>query len=223
MRARVSEAIPPTEVVDDPSGGQTEYYDLPLSPPAWAFPNGKVLRLEAMEGRTSEELGVLLSVLKDLFVDHWDKIRFGPCIEGAVYELELREQPTQFSLLDGYLTVVFPPGPAHFHLCVGTHRGLGKNRTPEALAKVRQCARASLYRSVDRTTCTPGSWGLRLWNGAGEQMLTVFLPSPYLDDNLKRINPDWSRLSLWNSLRAKYLGETEPQPLPEHVASVDHR
>ena len=61
-------------------------------------------------------------------------------------------------------------------------------------------------------------WGILLWNGAEEQMITLYLPSPFLDDRLKPMRePDWSRLALWNQLRARYLGETEPQPIPEVV------
>ncbi len=221
MKAQDSQPVPPTEVCDEPDGSTTEYYDLPITSPTWDLPSDKVVRLE-MLGRKPEELGSLLGILQELFVDNWNRIRFGPCIQGAVYELEFREQPSEISFLDGYLTVVMPPGPAHFHLCIGEHRGLGHHQTPRRLAKARRCSRAALYRSLGHGTCSPQSWGLRLWNGAGEQMLTVFLPSPFLDDQLKRIEPDWSRLSLWNSLREKYLCETVPQPLPDGRATVPH-
>ncbi|HTU56778.1 MAG TPA: hypothetical protein VMF89_00060, partial [Polyangiales bacterium] len=181
-------------------------------PPTWDFPSGKVLRLPAMAGRSDAELGTLLSLCKRLFIDNWQHITFGTCIQGAVYELELSEQPQGFSMLDGYLTVVIPPGHSHLHLCIGPHQGLGKLKTPEAWQKKRPCARAALFRNVSGGTCTPGSWGLQLWNGAGEQMLNVFLPSPFLDDAHRRTAPNWSRLALWNELRARYLGETVPQP-----------
>jgi hypothetical protein len=206
--------VPATEVVEDPGGGHTELYDIPIRPGTLDHPSHKVLRLKQMQGRTIEELGTLLSLLRDLFVDHWREIRFGPCIEGAVFELELASQPDAFSLLDGYLTVTLPPGPAHFHLCIGATRGLGKSRTPPSLARQRECARAAFVRTLSATDCTPGSWAVRLWNGAGEQMVTVFLPSPFLDDRLRRIPADFGRLALWNELRARYLGERVPQPLP---------
>ncbi len=52
-----------------------------------------------------------------------------------------------------------------------------------------------------------GSWGLRLWNGLGEQMITVFFPNPYLTDEQKiRREPDWGRLALWEGLRRRYAG-----------------
>jgi hypothetical protein len=211
--------VPPTEIVAELDGGHTELYDIPIRPGTLAHPPGKILRLAKMRDRTCEELGTLLSLCKDLFVDHFRRIRFGPCIQGAVFELELASEPEAFSLLDGYLTVTLPPGPAHFHLCIGETRGLGRDRTPDALAQQRQCRRAAFVRTLRASDCTPGSWAVRLWNGAGEQMVTVFLPSPFLDDALRRIPADYARLSLWNDLRARYLGERVPQPHPGESSS----
>ena len=208
------EPVAPTEVVTELDGSVTEYYDIPIRPSVWDRNTGKVLRLRQMEGRSVDELGTLVALCKELFVEHHARIRFGPCIQGAVFELELREKPGRLSLLDGYLTVEIPPGPAHFHLCVAATRGLGRRRTPDALARQRQCRRAAFYRGLGSDGCTPGSWGIRLWNGANEQMLTFFLPSPFLSDALRRIDPDYTRLGLWNELRARYLGERVPQPLP---------
>tara|TARA_Y100001960_G_scaffold124690_1_gene132927 strand:- start:284 stop:544 length:261 start_codon:yes stop_codon:yes gene_type:complete len=51
-------------------------------------------------------------------------------------------------------------------------------------------------------------------------MCTFFLPNPFLNAEQKLQTPDWSRLSLWNELRARYLGETMPQPIPKE-APVD--
>jgi hypothetical protein len=65
-------------------------------------------------------------------------------------------------------------------------------------------ARAALFRTVGGS-CVPASYGLRLWNGLGEQMVTIYLPSPYLDDQLNRLpEPDWSRIALWEDLRRRY-------------------
>ena len=83
------------------------------------------------------------------------------------------------SMLDGYLTV--DTGAWHFHLCVNDHRGAA---TPEQ-AQVRRVARAAFFRT-EGGTCVPGAWGLRLWNGRGEQMVTVFFPNPWLDDDAER-------------------------------------
>ncbi len=141
----------------------------------------------------------LTELLETLFRDHWKAIRFGPCLPGAVYELVLTESPKRVSMLDGYLTV--DAGPWHFHLCIGEHKGA----TPEA-ARERRCSRVAFF-TTKGVGCTSQSWGLRLWNGAGEQMITVFFPNPHLDENLKRVKePDWEKLDLWKTFRSKYAG-----------------
>jgi hypothetical protein len=207
--------IPPTEVVPHLDGSQLELTDIPIHAGTRDVPANKPLRLPQIEAMSAAERGTLLSLCYDLFVVQWRDVRWGPCIEGAVFELELTARPDVFSVLDGYLTIVFPPGPAHFHLCIGPTRGVGTSPTPEALAAHRLCHRVAFMRRLSAGACTPGAWGLRFWNGLGEQMLSVFLPSPFLDDQLKpRREPDWSRLALWNDLRVRYLGETEPQALP---------
>ena len=210
-----------TERLPHLDGSTMEYTDIPIHAGTLEVPFNKPLRLAAIAERTLEERGTLLSLTHDLFVRNWSAIRFGPCIEGCVFELELPSQPEVFSVLDGYLTVEFPPGPAHFHICIGPTEGLGKGdhggKTPPALAKKRQCGRAAFFRTLAAGSCTPGSWGIRMWNGDGEQMLSFFLPSPYLDDRLKRLRePDWSRLALWHELRQRYLGER-----PEDQATTD--
>jgi hypothetical protein len=45
-----------------------------------------------------------------------------------------------------------------------------------------------------------------MFNGLGEQMLTVLLPNPFLDGNSTTDEPDWECLDLWNHLRLKFLG-----------------
>ena len=209
-------AVEPSEVIQEPDGGFTEHYDIPLREGSWKFRPEKVLRLAQMNERAPGELGTLLALCKDVFVDHWHEIRFGICIQGAVYELEFASRPEGFSMLDGYLTVGMDPGPAHFHLCIEPTQGLGRSKTPAVWAQQRPCRRAVFYRTLRSDGCTPGSWGIRMWNGAGEQMLTVFLPTPFLSHDQKRLRPpDWSRLALWNELRARYLDERCAQPIPE--------
>ena len=145
----------------------------------------------------------------------------GPCLEGAVFELQQERRPERVSMLDGYLTLFLGvTGDAHFHLCTDVHRGLGREGVDTVVAKRRQCSRVSFYREFGAGRCVPGSWGVRLWNGDGDQMCTFFLPNPFLNAEQKLQTPDWSRLSLWNELRARYLGETMPQPIPKE-APVD--
>jgi hypothetical protein len=145
------------------------------------------------------------ALVKDLFEDNWQHIVVGPCIQGAVFEVCFQQPPT-LSYLDGYLTVNL--GPWHFHLCVGTHTG-----TPsEELRRNRPVAQIAFFEDRGRGCAGGQSWGLRMWNGFGEQMTTVFLPNPFLSDAQKILRePQWERLRLWYELREKYLGEPMPQ------------
>jgi len=138
-------------------------------------------------------------LMTEVFGEHWAAISAGPIVDGAAYEIRFTAPP-KLSMLDGYLTV--DPGPWHFHLCVNDHRGAA---TPD-LARVRRVARAAFFRT-DGGSCVPGAWGLRLWNGRGEQMITVYFPNPWLDDDLERVRePRWERTALWEDLRARYAG-----------------
>jgi hypothetical protein len=138
-------------------------------------------------------------LMKEVFGQHWAAISAGPIVDGAAYEIRFTSAPA-LSVLDGYLTI--DTGPWHFHLCVNDHRGAA---TPE-LARVRRVARAAFFRT-DGGSCVPGAWGLRLWNGRGEQMITVYFPNPWLDDEHQRTRePRWEKTALWTELRARYAG-----------------
>jgi len=144
---------------------------------------------------------VVERLLTEVFTEHWAEIYAGPVIEGAAYEIRFTAKPA-VSMLDGYLTV--DVGAWHFHLCVGEHRGAA---TPEQAA-VRRVTRAAFF-CADGGSCVPGSWGVRLWNGRGEQMITVFFPNPWLDDDQRRVRePRWEKTALWEALRARYAGTT---------------
>jgi hypothetical protein len=136
-------------------------------------------------------------LLTEIFTEHWAHVFAGPVIEGAAYEIRFTERP-RVSMLDGYLTVDL--GAWHFHLCVNDHGGAP---TPER-ARLRRVARAAFFRS-EGGSCVAGSWGVRLWNGHGEQMITVYFPNPWLDDDAQRTRePRWERTALWEALRARY-------------------
>jgi hypothetical protein len=136
-------------------------------------------------------------LLSELFGEHWAALSAGPVIEGAAYEIRFTAKPA-LSMLDGYLTVDL--GAWHFHLCVGAHRGAA---TAEQAA-VRRVARAAFFHT-DGGSCVPGSWGLRLWNGLGEQMITIYFPNPWLDDAQERARePRWERTALWEDFRRRY-------------------
>jgi hypothetical protein len=157
-----------------------------------------------LDGSVSRYDDVLVSgdtvarLLTELFTHHWAAITFGPILEGSAWEIRLTSPPT-LTVRDGYLTV--DTGAWHFHLCVGDHRACGD----EALAAARRVARAAFFRT-DGGTCVPTSWGLRLWNGRGEQMITIFFPSPFYDHetDTRRGEPDWSRTALWEDFRARW-------------------
>ena len=168
----------------------------------------------------SDEMS-LEHLLRDPFEKHWDKITFGPLIQGAAWEIRAPHAPTHIGMLDGYLTVAF--GASHFHLCIGPHKGPSSNPTPEALARHRRTARAELYRRLDKSGA-PVSWGLRLFNGGGEQQITVLLPNPFLSADGDKVlkTPVWSRLDLWDRLRARWLDQPEPDPLDRSGRGFTH-
>ncbi len=145
-------------------------------------------------------------LLSELFTHHWSDVTFGPIVEGSAWEVRLTAPPT-LTMRDGYLTV--DTGAWHFHLCVDDHRGRGD----AALAAIRRVARAAFFRT-DGGSCVPTSWGLRLWNGRGEQMITVFFPSPYHDHvtEERRREPDWSRTALWDAFRARFAAPAVTAP-----------
>ena len=153
----------------------------------------------------------LEALLRDLFENYWREIVFGPIIQGAAFEIHVDHAPTRVGLLDGYLTVAF--GQTHFHVCIGETKGPRSRPTPPELALHRRTARAELHRRFSGT-CVPMSWSLQLFNGANEQQLAVLLPNPFLHPETEKIQrePDWSRLALWDALRARWLGLTEPDP-----------
>jgi hypothetical protein len=132
-----------------------------------------------------------------------------------------RTRRRHIGILDGYLTVAF--GVSHFHLCIGPHKGPPSNPTPQELARHRGTARAELYRRLDKSGA-PVSWGLRLFNGHNEQQATILLPNPFLSPDADKVlkTPDWSRLDLWDRLRARWLGLTEPDPLDRSGRGFSH-
>jgi hypothetical protein len=185
------------ERVTDPDGATVEVFSLPTDE-------------ASLEG-----------LLRDLFENHWDKITFGPLIQGAAWEIRAPHAPTHIGMLDGYLTVAF--GATHFHLCIGPHKGSPGNPTPGPLARHRCTARAELYRRLDKSGA-PVSWGLRLFNGQGEQQTTILLPNPFLSPDSDKVleTPDWPRLDLWDGIRARWLGLIEPDPLDRSGCGFSH-
>jgi hypothetical protein len=167
------------------------------------------------------DAAVLEAILRDLFENHWQEITFGPIIQGAAWEMQAQAAPSHVGVLDGYITVAF--GAPHFHICIGEHKGTPGRPVAEELARHRRTARAELYRQLDDGGA-PVSWGLRLFNGKGEQQITVLLPNPFLSPTNEKVlkQPDWSRLALWDALRARWFGLTAPDPLDRSAAGFQH-
>jgi hypothetical protein len=136
---------------------------------------------------------------REIFEQHWDEVTAGPLVEGAAWEIRFAAAP-RVTMLDGYLTV--DTGPWHFHLCVNDHAGAPS----EELRQVRRVGRAAFYRRLDAAG-TPTSWGLRLWNGRGEQMVSVLFPNPHYDEaaSFARLDPPrWEKTELWDDMRRRY-------------------
>ncbi len=136
-------------------------------------------------------------LLRVLLTEHWARITLGPVVQGAAWEIRF-VRPPSLSTSEGYLTV--DTGEWHFHLCVSDPPAGDR---PD-LARARRVARAAFFRQTGGP-CTPASYGLRLWNGLGEQMVTVFFPNPFFDDAGRRLAvPDPARTALWEELRRRF-------------------
>ena len=174
--------------------------------------------LEIFDLPTSES--VLFELLKDLFENYWQEIVFGTLIQGAAWEIKASTKPERVNLYDGYITVDF--GAWHFHICIGENKGSPSRPTDPVLKAHRRTSRAELYRQLSENG-TPNSWGLRLYNGKDEQQLTVFLPNPFLTPEMKIAkHPDWARLVLWDHLRSRWLGLSEPDPFDRTGLKFQH-
>lgn len=155
----------------------------------------------------------LEAFLRDVFETHWDGIRFGPLIEGAAYEWKCPSAPQKIGLMDGYLTVMFGNG-GHFHLCIGENRGSERFPVSAELTRRRKPSKAQLFRGYGRDG-GPVTWGFEMWNGAGEPMISIFFPNPFIedDDSLAK-TPDFSRLATWRAISKRWLGR-EPEAIDE--------
>lgn len=179
------------------------------------------------EGRGTVEIfsiepkeSILFDLIEDIFTSYWQEIHFGVLIQGAAWEIKAPNAPQKISLLDGYITVDF--GSWHFHICIGLHKGSKKYPVEPELAVHRRTSRAELYRRLNRS-CVPQSWGLRLFNGKEEQQMTVFLPNPFLTNEMKVTrHPDWAKLALWDHLRKKFLGRVPDDKDRQNQAFETH-
>jgi len=171
-----------------PMGGQIEYEDFPCT------------------------IDVTGPLLYTLFQERWEETQIGHVVEGSVLELEFTQPPKICIIYDGYLTVVTEAW--HLHLCLEEHLGGPLAKTPPELRQQRLIHRASLYRRLNERG-DPRSWGIQFWNGAGEKMMNLFLPNPFLgedEDLLPEGKPQHSKLSLYKELRDIYVLGIRPIP-----------
>jgi len=145
--------------------------------------------------------------LVDLFERYWDRVTFGPILDGVAYEWTCPAPPDTINLSGGYLTIGF--GGPHFHLCIAPG---AVPDTPEG--RQRMPGSASLFRSLDPQGA-PNSWGFDLRSDAGTPMMSIYFDNPFLSGPDRIADtPDWSRLSMWRDIAARYLG-LGPDPFDE--------
>ncbi|MGG6293654.1 (2Fe-2S) ferredoxin domain-containing protein [Leptolyngbya sp. AN02str] len=175
-----------------PTGGHVEYEDFPCT------------------------IDVTGPLLYTLFQERWQETQIGHVVEGSVLELEFTQPPKICILYDGYLTVVTEAW--HLHLCLEEHLGGPLEKTPPDLRRERLIHRASLYRRLNERG-EARSWGIQFWNGAGEKMMNLFLPNPFVgedEDLLPEGKPQLEKLSLYQELRETYVLGTRSIPFDQN-------
>ncbi|MCJ2543031.1 (2Fe-2S) ferredoxin domain-containing protein [Thermostichus vulcanus] len=166
-----------------------------------ASANGWTLAYEGIPTHI-DSLGPLLY---NLVQEHWADVQLGHVVEGGVLELSFKAPPALCVLYDGYLTVATETW--HLHLCLEEHQGGPHNKTPPELRKKRLVSRAALYQRLNPDG-KPRMWGIQFWNGAGESLMQIFLPSPFLgsdEDYLPEGKADYQKLSLYEEIRQIYV------------------
>lgn len=158
---------------------------------------------------------VLSSLLYTLFQQNWHQVGVGHVVQGGVLELEFPAVPKICILYDGYLTVVTESW--HLHLCIEANLGGPHCKTPLELRKQRQVSRAAFYRRFNAEGI-PRSWGIDFWNGALENLITIFLPNPYVEGEnlLPEGKPNLAKLELYEELRDIYVLGKKPIPFPKN-------
>ncbi|PMB27020.1 (2Fe-2S) ferredoxin domain-containing protein [Fischerella thermalis] len=158
---------------------------------------------------------VLSPLLYTLFQKNWQQVGVGHIVQGGVLELEFTAAPKICILYDGYLTVVTEGW--HLHLCIEANLGGPHCKTPLELRQQRQVSRAAFYRRFNAEG-NPRSWGIDFWNGAGENLMTIFLPNPYVEEEnlLPEGKPNLAKLALYQELRDIYVLGKKPIPFSKN-------
>ncbi|NMG18288.1 (2Fe-2S) ferredoxin domain-containing protein [Brasilonema bromeliae] len=187
----------------------------------WVTPLNHVIKEPSLTGGYIESeyfdcsCDVLSSLLYTLFQQNWHQVGVGHIVQGGVLELEFPAAPKICILYDGYLTVVTESW--HFHLCIEANLGGPHCKTPLELRKQRQVNRAAFYRRFNAEGI-PRSWGIDFWNGASENLMTIFLPNPYVEGEnlLPEGKPNLAKLELYHELRDIYVLGKKPIPFDKN-------
>ncbi len=158
---------------------------------------------------------VLACLAYTLFQENWHQVGLGHIEQGSVLELEFHAAPKKCVLYDGYLTVIAQDW--HFHLCIEETLGGPNSETPLEVRQQRLISKGAFYRRINPEG-EPHSWGIQFWNGAGEKVMTIFLPNPYIED--ENLLPDgkanFSKLDLYNELREIYVSGIKQIPFAKN-------
>ncbi|MDF5712050.1 MAG: (2Fe-2S) ferredoxin domain-containing protein [Nostoc sp. S4] len=187
----------------------------------WVTPVNKIVTEILSTGGSIEyeyfdsSTDVLSSLLYTLFQQNWQQVGVGHIVQGGVLELEFNAPPKICILYDGYLTVVTEGW--HLHLCIEANLGGPHCKTPLELRQQRQVSRAAFYRRFNAEGI-PRSWGIDFWNGADENLMTIFLPNPYVEGEnlLPEGKPNLSKLALYEELRETYVLGNKPIPFTKN-------
>lgn len=154
-----------------------------------------------------------MDFLTDVFTRYWDRIVFGPVLDGAAYEWTCPCPPDRIECDGEFFTIGFN-GP-HFHLCIGTDApAAGGDTQREARMRQLRPASAAIFRSLDARG-TPNSWGFEIRNADDLRVLSIYFPNPFvLSGDQLASEPDWSRLDVWRDISKRYLGRG-PEPFDE--------
>ncbi len=169
-------------------------------------PDGSVTRYSYVH--PSE--GLITQMMREIFEEHWQHIVIGPWLLGAVFELPFEKAP-KVTISNGYLNI--DAGPWHCHLCIGPYKG----KENEGCLTLRRAAKIAFYDWRGDGSIKQRSSGIRLWNGYGEQMTTIFFPHVLRGETPHTASrePNWENLRLYYEFRERYLGEPVPENLEQ--------
>lgn len=184
----------------------------------WVAPLKRTIWEKTPRGATVEyedfrtTIDVTGPLLYTLMQQNWHQVQIGHVVEGGVLELEFTEAPKICLIYDGYLTVATPAW--HLHLCLEENLGGPHCTTPLELRQKRLVSRGAFYRRLNPEGVAK-SWGIQFWNGAGENLMTIFLPNPFLgedEDYLPEKKAELGKLALYEELREIYVLGTRQIP-----------